>query len=37
MNNKTVATIVVTYNRKEMLKECIEALLKQTYKKQKST
>ena len=34
MDNKTVATIVVTYNRKEMLKECIEALLKQTYKKQ---
>ena len=34
MDNKTVATMVVTYNRKEMLKECIEALLKQTYKKQ---
>ena len=34
MNKKTVATIVVTYNRKEMLKECIEALLKQSYKNQ---
>ncbi len=29
---KTVATIVVTYNRKEMLKECINALLAQSYK-----
>ena len=29
---KKVATIVVTYNRKELLKENLDALLKQTYK-----
>ncbi len=28
----TVAAVVVTYNRKELLKECISALLNQTYK-----
>lgn len=31
MSNKIVA-VVVTYNRKQLLKECIAALLKQTYK-----
>ena len=31
--DKKVIAIVVTYNRKELLKECIEALLNQTYKK----
>lgn len=31
MENKVIC-VVVTYNRKELLKECIEALLKQTYK-----
>lgn len=30
-NMKKVAAIVVTYNRKELLKECIEALLNQDY------
>ena len=30
MKNKIVA-VVVTYNRKDMLKECITALLNQTY------
>ena len=30
---KNVAAVIVTYNRKELLKECIEALLKQNYKK----
>jgi len=34
MISKTVGTIVVTFNRKKMLKECIENLLKQTYKNQ---
>lgn len=31
-NNKKVIAVVVTYNRKELLKESIEALLKQDYK-----
>ena len=31
MNNDVIA-IIVTYNRKELLKESIEALLQQTYK-----
>lgn len=30
--NKRVAAIVVTYNRKKLLKECIDALLGQTYR-----
>lgn len=30
--NEKIATIVVTYNRKKLLVECIEALKKQTYK-----
>lgn len=29
--NKKVIAVVVTYNRKELLKECVEALLKQSY------
>ena len=29
--NKTVIAVVVTYNRKELLKECVEALLNQSY------
>lgn len=29
---KEIAAVVVTYNRKELLKKNIEALLKQTYK-----
>ena len=29
---KSVGVIVVTYNRKKLLKECLEALLKQSYK-----
>ena len=32
MEEKKVIAIVVTYNRKELLKECIEALLDQDYK-----
>ena len=33
MNKKnTIAAVVVTYNRKELLTECINALLKQTHK-----
>lgn len=28
----TIAAVVVTFNRKELLKENIEALIKQTYK-----
>ena len=31
-NNKKVVAVVVTYNRKELLKECINALLDQEYK-----
>lgn len=31
MKKEKVAAIVVTYNRKEMLKECLEALLQQDY------
>lgn len=31
-NNKVIA-VIVTYNRKELLKECIEALINQKYKK----
>ena len=31
MTKKRINSIVVTYNRKELLLECIEALLKQTY------
>ena len=34
MEQKHVGTIVVTYNRRNLLKDCIEALLKQNYKKQ---
>ena len=30
MNNETICAVVVTYNRKELLIECLEALLKQT-------
>ena len=30
--DKKVIAVVVTYNRKELLKECIEALLNQNYK-----
>lgn len=30
--NDDVIAIIVTYNRKELLKESIEALLQQTYK-----
>lgn len=30
-NNKKVIAVVVTYNRKELLKECINALLQQDY------
>lgn len=30
--NKKVIAVVVTYNRKELLKECVEAILKQDYK-----
>lgn len=30
-NNKKVAAVVVTYNRKELLKECVNALLDQDY------
>ena len=30
--NKKIMAIVVTYNRKELLKECINALLNQSYK-----
>ena len=32
INDKKVMAIVVTYNRKELLKECIQALLNQEYK-----
>ena len=32
-NEKKVIAVVVTYNRKELLKECIEALMNQHYKK----
>ena len=32
MEEKKVMAVVVTYNRKELLKECIKALLEQTYK-----
>ena len=31
INDKKVMAVVVTYNRKELLKECIEALLNQEY------
>lgn len=31
VNKETVCAVVVTYNRKELLLECLEALLKQTY------
>ena len=31
MTNGTIFAVVVTYNRKDLLKECLEALLKQTY------
>ncbi len=31
MNNETVCAIVVTFNRKKLLLECLEALLNQTY------
>ena len=34
MKSKRVGTIVVTFNRKKMLKECIESLLKQSYDNQ---
>lgn len=30
-NKKKVTAVIVTYNRKELLKECIEALLSQSY------
>lgn len=30
--DKKVTAVVVTYNRKTLLKECIESLLAQTYK-----
>ena len=32
-NEKKVIAVIVTYNRKELLKECIEAILNQNYKK----
>ncbi len=32
IENKKVTAVIVTYNRKELLKECIEALLNQDYK-----
>lgn len=32
MDNKTVAAVIVTYNRKQMFQECIEAVLNQSYK-----
>ena len=31
MNTNTICAVVVTYNRKELLKKCLEALLCQTY------
>jgi len=31
IKNNKIATVVVTYNRKELLKECLDALLNQTY------
>ena len=34
-NDKSVIAVVVTYNRKDILKECIEALLNQSYAKLK--
>lgn len=34
MKQKNVGTVVVTYNRKNLLKDCIKALLKQSYKNQ---
>ena len=30
-HNKKVIAVIVTYNRKELLKECINALLQQDY------
>lgn len=30
--NKNIVAVVVTYNRKELLKECLQALIKQEYK-----
>ena len=35
MNKFNVISVVVTYNRKELLLECIEALIKQTYELEK--
>ena len=32
MKEKNIVTVVVTYNRKELLKECINSLKRQTYK-----
>ncbi len=32
MSKNTIAAVVVTYNRLELLKECIEAVLSQTHK-----
>lgn len=33
MKEKNVVTVVVTCNRKELLKECINSLKSQTYKR----
>ena len=30
-NKEKIAAVVVTYNRKELLFQCLDALLKQTY------
>ena len=35
MNKKTVTAVVVTYNRIELLKECLEALIKSEYDKER--
>jgi len=34
MTNKTVSVIIPTYNRKDLLTECIDSLLKQSYPKE---
>ena len=32
MKEKNIVIVAVTYNRKELLKECINSLKRQTYK-----